>query len=295
MNKKIHFDVIKYFTRPKQNSDRGCSGTLNIDEKTSVILWAIKKYADEENIKCVSKSTALLPEETALFISIGGDGTMLGAMRAALEHPNSYVFGINTGTLGFLTEEIEGNVIDVLKKIEIRSGLIEERMALTGNILIDGEIVKENVIAVNEFTMSSMTLQRPLTIDVTINQHQISSVVGSGMLVATSTGSTAMALSGGGAIISPSTNVMQIVPIMPHTLTSRPIITTGRDTITMNAQVNRNISPVEIYGDGIFLGAAEHDVADKITIRIRKHKNKIKVYRPPNWNFFDVLSRKMKW
>lgn len=293
MNKRIKFDYIQYFIRPVV-SMMGNPSYKCMDEDTRIILGGLKEYAEEEKISCVPASYEIPKDSCILIIAIGGDGTMLGAMRASLEYSNAIVFGVNTGNLGFLSEDINLNIGEAINKIEMRSGLIEERMTISGDIIIDGEVVQK-AVAINEFTMAGMTLQKPLTIDVDINKHNVSSMVGSGMVVATSTGSTALALSGGGAIVSPSTNVMQIVPIMPHTLTSRPIITTGRDVITISAPLTKNNVTVEIYGDGICLHSMAYDEGDRLTLRIRKHENKVKVYRPPNWNFFDVLSKKLKW
>jgi NAD kinase len=88
---------------------------------------------------------------------------------------------------------------------------------------------------------------------------------------------------------------MQIVPIMAHTLTSRPVITTGRDTITLKAKLPGNRTAVEVYGDGIALQTAYPDDGDEIEIKIAKNADVVKVYRPENWDFFNVLRDKMKW
>ena len=73
----------------------------------------------------------------------------------------------------------------------------------------------------------------PFNYKILINDQIVAEQFGSGVLIATATGSTAMSLSAGGAIVSPSTNIMQIVPIVPHSLSARPIITTGRDKISI--------------------------------------------------------------
>lgn len=282
--KKINFDGILYVTKPQ------------IDEATSVVLLAIKNLAEKKKYILSASIEQFSKESSLLIIAIGGDGTMLGAMRTALQFPNSIVYGINTGTLGFLSEEIAIKDIETaVDNITRRNGIIDERMALKGTITINDELVSDNLIAVNDMAMVPMTLQRPVTISVGINNQKVSDIKGSGVVVATSTGSTAMALSGGGAIISPSTNVMQIVPIMAHTLSSRPIITTGRDCIVLSAKLQQPYHTIEVYGDGNELATATSDVDSTISLRIRKHENKIKVYRPPNWNFFNVLSEKMKW
>ena len=88
---------------------------------------------------------------------------------------------------------------------------------------------------------------------------------------------------------------MQIVPIMAHTLTSRPVITTGRDTITLKAKLPVNRNAVEVYADGRVLESAYPDDGEEIEIKIAKNEDVVKVYRPENWDFFNVLRDKMKW
>ncbi len=230
-----------------------------------------------------------------LVIAVGGDGTMLGAMRKSFRYTKSIVYGVNTGSLGFLSEEFNDNINTILSNISSRVGQIDERMALTGRVFVDNMRVGDDIIAMNEFVLSGMTNQVPVKVEVSINKKLVSENVGSGVLVATSTGSTAMSLSAGGAIVSPSTNIMQIVPLMAHTLTSRPVITTGRDTISLRTQIVNSSQPIEVYGDGIALSTFYKGDGEDIELQINKTPGVVRVYRPQNWDFFSVLREKMKW
>jgi len=105
-----------------------------------------------------------------------------------------------------------------------------------------------------------------------------------------------MSLSAGGAIVSPSTNIMQIVPLVAHTLTSRPIITTGRDIITIRATLSDRVPEIEIHGDGQTLTSFNlDDDGEQLELTVVKHDSEVKIWRAADWNFFDVLTEKMKW
>jgi len=275
------------------------------DKITDLTRLNVVDYCTENQIPWRENESLLEGRSEVLVVAIGGDGTMLGAMRESLKYDNPIVFGINTGTLGFLSEdlvpgdifvrptELKEKVFGALNDIRGKRGMIEERMLLTGTIKLGDRVVYDNYVAVNEFVLAPTSVQHALVVDVEINKNFVSSNLGSGVLVSTSTGSTAMALSGGGAIISPSTNIIQIVPILAHSLTARPIITTGRDTISLKTEMIKG--GVDILADGIWLYSCGKHVDDPLTLIIKKHPQKVKVYRPADWNFFNVLRVKMKW
>jgi len=283
LGKYTTFKNILIFRRPEDDSV-----TRNVVEQVRV-------YARERGIKFFMQPGPDNDEPT-LIVSIGGDGTMLAAMRASAYLPSATVVGFNTGTLGFLTEELPPSISEFLDDIWFHETVdFEERMMLKSTVSIDGEPIDEIYEAINEFVLTGKTINAPLTTQVYINDNFVSEQMGSGMLVATSTGSTAMALSSGGAIVSPSTNIMQIVPILSHTLTTRPIISTGRDTITLVGNFTNRIPEIEIHGDGKLLVSVSNVEGNEISITIQKHSKTVKVWHPENWNFFSVLSEKMKW
>jgi len=266
------------------------------DDKTIEVRERIIKFCEDSDLQWDVNGGFPKGTEDVLLVAVGGDGTMLGAMRKSLHYTNAIVYGINTGSLGFLSEEFNDNINTTLSNIGRRFGQIDERMALTGRIFVDGEpTADKSIIAINELVLSGMTNQAPVKVEVSINKRLVSENVGSGVLVATSTGSTAMALSAGGAIVSPSTNIMQIVPLMAHTLTSRPVITTGRDSISLKTKSLGVHQPIEVYGDGVALGTFYNGDGKEIELRINKHPATVRVYRPQNWDFFNVLREKMKW
>jgi NAD+ kinase len=277
------FDSIFIFRKPGE------------DIETQNVADFVYSYAKNHGIPV----TYCYPDnlhERVLIVSVGGDGTMLAAMRASTNYINSTVFGLNTGTLGFLTEEVPHNLNEYLDNILFeRNVILETRMILGGSFSIDGEKSNKSFKAINEFVLTGKSINAPVITEVYINEHFVSEQLGNGVLVASSTGSTAMSLSAGGAIVSPSTNIMQIVPLVSHTLTSRPIISTGRDSITIRAELTDRVPELEIHGDGQTLFSFARNAGSEIEFTIKKHPQDVKIWRPKNWNFFSVLTEKMKW
>jgi len=262
------------------------------DDETLAVVNSVYSYAKFRNIPIIEA-----PDDFAkvLIVSIGGDGTMLNAMRLSTQHDDATIVGFNTGRLGFLTEEIPEKLYDYLDNILFEKNVIlESRMLLEGQIIVNGnDHLGFKFIAANEFVLTA-SIDAPLVSDVYINGQFVSSQLGSGMLVSSSTGSTAMSLSAGGAIVSPSTGIMQIVPILPHTLTSRPIVTTGRDEISVFTELTDRVPEASIHADGKKIFTLSSDLHD-IGIRIKKHPYDAAIWRPKNWNFFNVLTEKLKW
>ena len=235
-----------------------------------------------------------------LIVSLGGDGTMLNAMREALLYKNHYVLGINIGHLGFLAEDFKNTVDNYQEVFANLSDFfkVEQRSVLHGSVKTKNGFAVDfgDYVGINEFLISGENVNSFLYTDVLIDNQHAMRLQGGGVLVSSATGSTAMSLSAGGAIVSPDTNVMQIVPIVAHNLTSRPVITSGRNTITIKAVDVKNYSQtnrVVISTDGWSLLSLDIDYFESFTVK--QHSTRINILRPKNWNFFDVLSKKMKW
>ena len=130
------------------------------------------------------------------------------------------------------------------------------------------------------------------TID--INGKPLASQGGSGVLVATATGSTAMAMSSGGSIVSPTSIGLQIVPIASHSLSSRPVVVSSRDTITIKAPTTDRIPNVELLVDGQAVYNF-NETDSEFTVTITAAERQALIWRPDDWNFFNVLRDKMGW
>lgn len=240
-----------------------------------------------------------------LYVSLGGDGTMLTAMRTAVRQPEGTVLGINFGTLGFLTS-FDGNIlatestitsmiVDLFQQNQ-ESWKLEYRSILTAEFPINTDATdsldNRIISAVNEILITTPTRRNPLEYDVFVDDNYVATQRGDGVIVATATGSTAYAMSAGGAIMCPSTRAMQIVPLAAHTLTSRPIVVGEHSNVRIIPKFTNRVKEVEILYDGLHTYTASKDINFNVQIC---NDQAVGVWRTKIWNFFDVLREKMNW
>jgi NAD+ kinase len=232
-------------------------------------------------------SRSQLGESCDLVIVVGGDGSLLGAARTFARH-DVPLLGVNRGRLGFLTDvrpsEIEtrvGQVLDgdyhiekrFLLDMEVRRGRTAagEGSALNDVVLLSGESVH--------------MIEFELYIDGDFVYGQRSD----GLIIATPTGSTAYALSGGGPIMHPRLDAMVLVPLNPHTLTSRPLVVDGNSEIKIHLNSPKLRPIVSCDGqEGVHL---KQD--DLITIRKKPHR--LTLIHPPGHDFFEACRSKLGW
>jgi len=166
-----------------------------------------------------------LGDAADLVIVIGGDGTMLNAARQFAGKPVR-MLGINLGRLGFLTDISPDTLREELSRILDGEFVEEQRFLLAARTVRDGETV-EKMDALNDVVLQKWNAARLITFETWINGTFVHRQRSDGFIIATPTGSTAYALSGGGPILHPSINALVLVPICPHTLSQRPIVVDG--------------------------------------------------------------------
>ena len=175
-----------------------------------------------------------LNEPLDLAIIIGGDGTLLGASRV-LAPKGIPMIGISTGHLGFLTECRQSDTLDLVEKVLKNEYRIEERAMLCSQILSDDPLNKkqEPMFALNDIVISRGTSYKMVNISLKVDDKPVADYVADGLIISTPTGSTAYALSSGGAVMDPEIRGIEIVPICAHSLTNRPHIVADNRIITI--------------------------------------------------------------
>ena len=235
----------------------------------------------------------LIPEEEIaaqadLVIAIGGDGTLLYAARL-VAHRGVPLIGINRGRLGFLTDVLPQDMLgSVDAALEGRCER-DERALLEARIVgTDG--VSAKALALNDVVLQKWETGRMLDFETWIDGAYVNTHGGDGLVVASSTGSTAYALSCGGPIVAPHLDVLVVAPICPHTLSDRPIVVSSRSTIAVKL-IDRPDTRAQVTADGVPLGELlpgerleVHPTAQKITLL---HPNKFEYYR--------LLRSKLHW
>jgi NAD+ kinase len=226
--------------------------------------------------------------EIDLGIVVGGDGSMLSASRkmASLGIP---LLGINRGKLGFLTDispdEVEARVLPVLlgEYKQTRRSMLETSVTRNGNVIGTGT-------ALNDIVLHPGMSVRMMTFELYVDNEFVYSQRSDGLIVATPTGSTAYALSAGGPLLFPELDAMVVVPLNPHTLSSRPIALHGRAQIELRVSERNKLHPL-ITCDG------QNDIVTEPgdLIKIQKHAHDILLVHPKDNNFYRVCRSKLGW
>ncbi len=229
-----------------------------------------------------------LGQNADLAIVVGGDGNMLGAARI-LSRFDVPVIGVNRGNLGFLTDLNPEDFQAALKAVLDGEYIEEERFLLETEVHRHGQIKSHNA-ALNEAVLHPGQIAHMIEFEVYIDESFAFSLRADGLIVSTPTGSTAYSLSGGGPILSPSLNAMSLVPMFPHTLSSRPLVVDGKCRIKLLVSPE-NRGSQEVSCDGqVSLPVSPGD-----EIHIYQSPNILKLIHPKDYSYYHVLRNKLGW
>lgn len=223
-------------------------------------------------------------------IILGGDGTIIHSARQLALH-NVPIIGVNLGTLGFLAEVEKKEVIDVLDKIIFNDYIIESRMMLKTDIhRSNGEKISGG-IGLNDAVITRGGFSRIIELAVYVNDQLIDIYLADGIIVSTPTGSTAYSLSAGGPILNPTTVMMAITPICPHSLTARSIVVSGEDRVLAKVLNIRN----KDEGDVLLTidGQLGYKLYKDDCVTIQRSKYKTDLIKLKDNNFYTLLRRKI--
>lgn len=223
-----------------------------------------------------------------LIVVVGGDGSLLGAARKLVEY-DVPLLGVNRGRLGFLTDiapnELEQRVEDVLNGNYVAS----HRFLLEGEMLRDSAVVAKGV-ALNDVVLQPRGSIRMIEFTLKIEHQYVYTQRSDGLIVSTPTGSTAYALSGGGPIVHPDLQAINLVPINPHTLSSRPIVVNPDVELEIVIERNNNVNARVVFDGQQYMNAELGDV-----IRLRKKKEILRLLHPVEHDFYQTCRTKLNW
>ena len=228
-----------------------------------------------------------LPSDLDLVIAIGGDGTMLHAARLTAP-ANIPLVGVNRGYLGFLADIKPDTFAEDLESIFSGKGIPEKRILLTAR-LYRGDVLIAEAEALNDVVVKNDNAGRMMHFDTTVNKEYLTAHFGDGLIIATPTGSTAYALSCGGPILSPDTQVISLTPICPHTLTDRPIVLPSTSDIEL--KLNPRTDSAVISLDGQEFGNLEQGMRLLVT----EAKDRLSLIHPAHYNYYEILRSKLHW
>lgn len=217
-----------------------------------------------------------------MVISFGGDGTMLSASKLLIDS-GVPVMGFNVGKLGFLAEYPTSKLKESLIDLDNGNYRVVERSILETTI-------KDKIhYALNDCVIEKKNTSRMITISTFSNANHVADYRADGLILTTPTGSTAYSLSCNGPIIAPGTPVFCITPISPHSLTLRPLVIPNTTEVRMIVNSPTGESNFVIDGQEVIV------IKDGEEVLIKKSEAVIKLVKPLNSSYFDLLKEKLLW
>jgi NAD+ kinase len=265
--------------------ERDCSGAVG-----SILEWAARREIlvlgiDTEIHRLACTAEAVTAEELRrradLVVSLGGDGTMLRAMRLA-DRQRSPVLGVNLGKLGFLAEVDVPDLAEALSAIDNHEFTTEPRLA------VDAVLGDQLVTAFNDIAFVRYPGQKTAAIAVEAASRPFVSYAADAIVVATPTGSTAYSFSAGGPIVSPAVEALLVTPAAPHSAYNRGLVVSVDDQLTLNILPGSGRLAVEADGNL----AANVEPGDRIELRPRP--GAAYVVRLGHTTFYERVRRKLR-
>ncbi|MCL4149637.1 UNVERIFIED_CONTAM: hypothetical protein GTU68_026981 [Idotea baltica] len=222
-----------------------------------------------------------------LFVSVGGDGTILRAVTLVKDF-DIPVIGINTGRLGFLAtiqvDEIEYAIQDIING----NYKISERSLLSVETTPENNDITSLNFALNEIAVSRKNTTSMITVETHLDGEYLTSYWSDGLIISTPTGSTGYSLSCGGPVITPGAKNFVITPIAPHNLSARPLVIPDSTEIKLKVDGREEQHLVSLDSRIVTLN-------NGTIIKIKKADFKIKMIDLLNESFLVTLRKKLLW
>lgn len=222
-------------------------------------------------------------EDAEMLLSVGGDGTFLSSAVLAAER-GLPVMGVNLGRLGFLSEN---RPTDVAKALVSGDYAIESRTMLRADVKTGNDVIDSWPYALNEMSVRRNGAAM-LGVDVVIDGKCLPTYWADGLVISTSSGSTAYSLSVGGPIVLPDSKVLIISPIAPHNLNVRPLVIPDSSVISLKMHSR----------DGRYEFSADNrtcEVGEDVEVVISVAQFSLRRVRLNNSNFINALTEKLFW
>lgn len=260
----------------------------NVDmvvEASFLALLREKKIIEEDYETFSSHSE--LNSTFDMFISIGGDGTILRA-ATLVRKSNIPILGINAGRLGFLASVQKENIEAFLKMVIEKKYTISPRTLLSLSCSPSNSDIQDINFAMNEITVSRKDTTSMITIETYLNDEYLNSYWADGLIISTPTGSTGYSMSCGGPILTPNVKSLVITPIAPHNLNARPLVIPDETEIRLKVSGREENYLVS-------LDSRIASIRKETILIIRKTPFKINMVEIPEETFLKTLRNKLLW
>ena len=231
-------------------------------------------------------NAAKLTAAVDLLMVFGGDGTMLRVARE-IAGSRTPILGINTGSLGFLTDVPASQLAQALKEIWAGETRLETRPLIEATGEARGEAFCK--LALNDFVMTRGAQPRLIELDVKVDGESLTRYRCDGLIVCSPTGSTAYSLAAGGAVVKPDAEVFTITPICAHTLSNRSVVVSLGSTVEVKVLSQR--VDVVLTADG----QPPMALAPGDTVAVKRSRHNVRLLHLAGSSFFGTLRKKLSW
>jgi NAD+ kinase len=250
----------------------------------------VNALVEEHAAKLVGQTGYSLDElydRVDLFVALGGDGTLLRLVRD-LRGRMKPLMGINFGSLGFLTCFGGPEYAVAAKALATGDYRVDERTLLEVSIERRGQTLLSQT-GLNDVVVTRGERSRLVRLDLYIDQTHLTQYNADGLIIGTSTGSTAYSLSAGGPIVMPNSGVFVVTPICPHVLTNRSVIVSNKSTIRLLPSHGEQQLCVNIDGQ------ESKQLHESDVVTVRQGNAKLPLLLPKDLTFADILGAKLRW
>ena len=266
---------------PQRDSAEAVEAVLGWAARRQIAVLGIDSEVARLNCAAVPVAAEELGSRCDLVVSLGGDGTMLRAMRLA-DRQRAPVLGVNLGKLGFLAEVDVPGLPDALSAIDGKQFTIEPRLA------IDGVSGGQAITAFNDVAVVRVPGQGSAVVAVHVGGQPFVSYAADAVVVATPTGSTAYSFSAGGPIVSPTVEALLVTPAAPHSAYNRGVVISAHESVLLEILPASGRLAVEV--DGLVAGYASP--GERIGLRPRP--GAARVVRLGRTTFYQRARRKLR-
>lgn len=229
------------------------------------------------------------PCDSDVLVSVGGDGTMLRAVRSLGGRPTPLI-GVNLGVLGYLTSVEPEHILDALERWRTGAEGVDyshdDRMLLEVAMWSNGARLA-NHLALNEVVIEKREAGHTVRLDVDIDKVPFTTYAADGLIIATPTGSTAYSMSARGPILSPRLRAMLVTPVSPHMLFDRSLVLDPSEAVRIEVQGHRSVN-VATDGDLV------HTLKPGDVVEVRAAQEVARFMRFEEQRFHQVLKSKFR-
>jgi NAD+ kinase len=273
--------IVGLVLHPKRDSAEAVTAVLGWATRRGIQVLGIETEISRLNCAAIPVTDAELGSRSDLVVSLGGDGTMLRAMRLT-DRQRASVLGVNLGKLGFLAEIDVPQLPDALSAVDAGEYAMEPRLAV--DAVVDGEVLT----AFNDIALVRFPGQPTAKVAVRASDQPFVSYSADAIVVATPAGSTAYSFSAGGPIVSPMVEALLVTPAAPHSAYNRGLVLSVNDSLALELLPDSGDLAVEVDGQ---LAAR---VSSGARIAVQPRPGAARVVRFGHTSFYERARRKLR-